>query len=601
MKKITYIPFKISVLLNISVLLSIVLVTSSYAQSLYDDFSVSYIKKSLWHDYWSNGVGDVKVNEFAREINSTDGVLVLKLGTHEQPSRVQNILPFKNSSSIYRIQADVQIAETNNDPTDDAVVFACIGGTFFNKEVSPTSKQGDIKAEICVGDRGSGIEAWYRVEEFTSDSQDDNVVMANQSIVTNLDEDRLYTMEIEYDESESTFLFTISGDGLSSTQQMFDTNYDVGTSAYDSFKGLYVSVHENLDDYGDGFIQALFDNVYINEDLTPYDQFSGSILDPLRWDAFEYVRDATGGKARLCTRSDVDFPKNRFLLRDCYTPYLETTVRVSSRSLMTESGTGWARIAGYFYNEGAGPGGNAWIELGFDLWADIAGIKYLTPFAQIEIYDAEGEFERFELAIRFGFNVYFDRDYRLSIKIEENGVLFSYQDMITLQGETYFHPFSGPVYPAENPYLLFESRAGGGGYLIAQFDDVLVADPDLTNLSGTWKSQLSNCQITGGMCTPEPDEFSLQTLTQNGTEIYLVDDEGLEYFGVISGSRLLAYSSEIRSGELVDIALDATLNNRHSGSGTLNISMTDGCEEICDLALKRQWLPEAVFLLLFSD
>lgn len=62
-----------------------------------------------------------------------------------------------------------------------------------------------------------------------------------------------------------------------------------------------------------------------------------------------------------------------------------------------------------------------------------------------------------------------------------------------------------------------------------------------------------------------------------------MDDEGLRFAGVISGSRLLLEGSFIDSNELVDIVIDSTASDADHSSGTLTINTTDGCQKTGDI------------------
>jgi hypothetical protein len=150
---------------RLTMITALVLLTTAplCAKTLYDDFSEGYLKKALWRD---NGLYGAMVNEFVREIKN--GVLVLKLGTHENSEPVRNNLRFEDPANISAMRAEIKVVEINNDPTDGGTAFARIGGMFYNRSsATPSDMTGDIWAEICIGDRGNGLEAWYEIEEQT--------------------------------------------------------------------------------------------------------------------------------------------------------------------------------------------------------------------------------------------------------------------------------------------------------------------------------------------------------------------------------------------------------------------------------------------------
>ena len=378
MKRLSFLPKKLASMFCMVLLLSGLCAGGASAKTLYEDFSNNYINKGLWRDFGTDGN---PTNEFVREIDTTNQVLVLKLGTQEAYWPVRNNLPILNPETVQAMKADFKVLATNNDPTDTATVFARIGGFFYNKNsATPTDAVGDIWAQICIGNRGSGLEVWYTVDERIGLGNYDFIQLANQPLaLAGLALGNAYTLDINYNEGTNTFTFSVSNGAATVTGTY------VGAarlaSSFTQFKAISAAVHEINGEMVNGFIHAEVDNVYINglgtlyEDFSPFDAGEHRI-NHNNWGRTELVKEPSNGVLRLAQRKKGDTIRNRLKLRAKYTDYLEAKVRIESGSYVDNdvnpgaNPRGRARLSGYLYNQNDtynGFEGDVWVNLYLEL------------------------------------------------------------------------------------------------------------------------------------------------------------------------------------------------------------------------------------------
>ncbi len=567
------------------------------AVTLYDDFSSNYLKKSIWTDH---DTGSRYLHEFVREIDTTNEVLVLKYGTNEEiyPSRqgVALVTPF--AAPLTGLKADVKIVEMNNDPTDSVSVFGRIAGLFYNRDFAspaPGCFDGDIWAELAIGDRGSGLEAWFEVEEFDTCSDDTAITVVNQSLTTGvtLQADHFYTLEIIYD-SDTEFIFRISN-GASVVGEATVNGVARMGGPHGQHGTLQACVQDDPGEFLDGYVHAEFDNVYVNGAGTAYDTFAGTQIDPLLWSGRHYVKESIGGRAQLHLRGEDSWIRNRLYLRDRYTPYLEATAQMESGSTVSAGALGRVRIGGIYYNRLHGPGsyngyeGDVLVQAALELnnSGNPQAIWAVTQFTNADasswtILD-EGVFPT---------PINFDADYVLSIDYSAASIVFGCNsDTVSYAVGAGINPPYGPDRRVESILFL---DAGESGLMKGQFDDVRVTDPDFTNLSGAWTGTVTNSIVTAGSCTPDADFTFDVTLAQNGCELIFTNSSGgLGAYGVISGSRVLTEFSELDGSELFESAADMTLSDAdHMSGDRWTLSTPSGCEQDSDIALARSVVPQ---------
>lgn len=565
------------------------------AATLYDDFSADYIKKSMWLDHHHGS----RVNEKVREIDTANQSLVLKLGTNEGKFPSRTGIAAKGPFDLTAIKADVKIVEMNNDPTDTGTVFARVAGQFYNTQsASAGDLTGNVWAELCVGDRGNGLEAWFAIEEFTGPNTTDVSLLIQKEIAAGatLSLNTFYTLEIAYD-GDNILTFTVS-DGTTELESVgtdeLTTELPSGLPArvgapYGDIAYFQVAVLDDQDEFVDGYVHAEVDNISVNDGAIT-DTFDGDQIDATKWNGLEYVRESIDGSARLNVRGAGRPTRSVLYLKDAYSSYLEATLHIEGDSEISESGWGQMRIGGVFYNEMYGPGdyngseGNVWatIELNIDsdgaMWASVylakdsnsAGSEYET------LYD-----EAFEIQILA------ETDYVLSINYTETGFEFSCND------ETMTYEIGTPTrYAPSSAMRWIESililEDGMTGYLKGRVDNVRVDDPVYTNLNGAWTGDLTNVAITGG-CDQGEDATGEYEISQNGCEIIFRDGETLESLavGVLSGSRLLVNGSELTAGVFVEYGYDLTISDAENGTGSMTATWSNGCDGTGDMTVAK--------------
>ena len=562
------------------------------AVTLYDDFSNNYIKKSMWTDHYMDSR---YLHEFVREIDTTNEVLVLKYGTNEEisPSRQGVALATPFASPLTGLKADVKIVEMNNDPTDSITVFGRIAGLFYNRDFAspaPGCFDGDIWAELAIGDRGNGLESWFEVEEFDTCSDNTAITVVNQSLTTGttLQADHFYTLEIVYN-SDTEFTFRIS-DGASLVGETTVNGPARMGGPHGQHGTLQACVQDDPDEFLDGYVHAEFDNVYVNGAGTAYDTFNSSQINPVLWSNSEYVKESIDGHARLHVKAQDEIKRSRLYLRDRYTTYIETTARIESGSTVSTGGWGRVRIGGYFYNSLHGPGsyngkeGNMWAQVGLHL-DDLGALKAMAVISVA--IDAAGSTFSTVWVQDFPTTILFDTDYILSINYSGTAFTFS------CGADAINYTIGTPTYEP-NPYVrIIESVVwldpGESGYLKGRIDNVRVTDPLFTNLSGSWTSSVTNSTVTAGACAAESDFTFDITVAQNGCELIITENGGnLGAYGVISGSRVLTEFSEIDGSDLFESFADMTLSDADHMDGVRRTTSTpSGCEQTSSIAIAR--------------
>jgi len=227
-----------------------------------DDFSGTCLDGQKWND-----------RELVREI--VGGKLVSKVGNGPSCC-TKNFIHFLNPSTINVIQSDITVVKTILDTGTNPASCARIQGLFYNTRTSGGAT-GDIWAGVSIGDRGSGLEAWWSVEEALND---DRTSWSNKGSGTLIGSGTLtygteYTAKITYDGANG-FTFTVNGQN--------DTFSGPGyqRASITEHKALATRIFADAPSY-DGYVSAQFDNVYINNQVAVYDDFSTGSLDPTKW------------------------------------------------------------------------------------------------------------------------------------------------------------------------------------------------------------------------------------------------------------------------------------------------------------------------------
>jgi hypothetical protein len=325
-----------SIGISVVLFISFFVLSDAFAQkALYDDFSGIYIDYQRWNE-----------GEYVREIVA--GKLVSKVRNAPTYNRARNNTAFQIPSSINDVQCDITVVEINLDTGTDSMSFARVDGRFYNTLNSGTER-GDIWAGLYIGDRGSGLEAWWEVEESLDDQGNSWEEKGTGTlIVPGLAYGNSYTAKIEYDGANG-FTFSVAG-----VSDSFAGPARQGAE-FTTYKALETGAFSDGGS-GTGYTSALFDNVYINNQLTAYDTFDAAPLDQTKWRHLEIVREISGGSLRANIQGIDQMSQVSIPLTKQDASFVEASVRLESASQLSQGARGIARIQGYYYNDSRGTG-----------------------------------------------------------------------------------------------------------------------------------------------------------------------------------------------------------------------------------------------------
>ncbi|MFC1789004.1 carbohydrate binding domain-containing protein, partial [Thermodesulfobacteriota bacterium] len=426
-------------------------------KTLYDDFSGKFIDESKWFQL-----------ELVREVAAE------KLASKIRGRSYLNNTTFQKPSGINAIQTDITVVSTNMDTGIDSMSFATIYGVFYNSQ-SSGGVTGDVGAAVFIRDRGSGLEAFWEVVKSLDDDWTSEIIGSGTLIEPGtLDYNTPYTAKIEYDRwstSGNGFQFTVAG-----ASGVFVGPFRA-RAPVNSIKSLSTGINAP-NGSGVGFASALFDNVYINNEETVYDDFSTAPLDQTKWIADEEVTEIANGKLRLNRQGFNNQSQVTLKLVDYDAPYLEAKVRIESGSQLSPGASGIARIQGFYYNDSRGPGSGqdynkfeddvlVQVRLQLDSNGDLKAIARAEKSEDANQTIWTTLFDQY-----FTTPIQFDTDYVLSIGYADSQLIFKCND------ETLSYAITTPEYSPFGEHRMLRSRVyldpGESGYIKAQFDDVYI-------------------------------------------------------------------------------------------------------------------------------
>jgi len=434
---------------------------SSPQSYLYDDFSGTHISGRRWYS-----------REFVREVSG--GYLVSKLGNADS-GIARNGTNFQNPQTITSIKTEITIVTARLDTGADPISFARIGGVFYNTHASGGAT-GDIWAEVQIGNRGNGLEAFWMVEEALDDEGNEWSVIGSGTIIVpgTLNYGTAHTAVLAYD-GGNNITFTVAGQTDSFAGPAYQREPVIRV------KQLATGI-DGGSESGTGYVHALFDDVYVNNGAATYDDFSSAPLDLTLWDSREIVREINDDHTLLLAAHSEGQREQSTLIFAESQPYVEANVLVKEVSEVFSRAVGRIRIDGYYFNDTHAPGeyngyeGNVWAQVYIDLFDDgfLRAAGYVGKSMNADETDwADLYWEEFSLPIRT------DREYILGIHYTGAHFVFKCKDNLTLeeQYKTYTIPASNQ-YPAYDQYTALRARTYGNGigdgYMKVQVDDVHV-------------------------------------------------------------------------------------------------------------------------------
>ena len=308
-------------------LIPLILITYSLpswaVRELVDDFNGSTIDFTKWSDFdpaFSAG-------EFAARIDTTADNLVLIAasdGSRYQRTRISVLNP-----SLTALQATISVVSVAD---GGSTASANIEGRYYNaNSVAPVDATGDVFATVAIGDRGSGLEAWWEIIESTDANFDAWTQISSGTIIVpgTLSTNTPYIAKVEY--FGNHFTFTV--DGMSSGPVL-------GPARMGPADFSYQRLSTSTDCCGTNpSIHATFDDVVLDNLLGIYDDFSSGIhIDSTKWDTYLGSRVAAAGKLVLNVADEdilQDGSANSSLyLKERNPNYVEARISVSNASML---------------------------------------------------------------------------------------------------------------------------------------------------------------------------------------------------------------------------------------------------------------------------
>ena len=438
---------------------------------LLDNFSGTYMDAEKWQD-----------REFVREV--AGGKLVSKLG-NAPGSGNRNRTRFQNPEGINKIVCTIVMVDVKTDTGSAPYSFVRIGGTFYSVQSSGGST-GDIWAEIQIGDRGSGLGAFWEIWRSLNDDFSDEVSIASGTLIPpgTLLTATPYLVELEYT-NEHDIIFRVAGQSA--------TFPDAGWQSPPVFlhKELATGIGTETNLVGAsgiGYVSALFDDVFINDEAQAYDNFNSAFIDPSKWFDQESVREISNGKLRINVRNCnpagnsesqgeavYSFPVN-FDRR-----YIEAKMLIKSGTQIPAGKIGHARFGTWYYNDSRGPGsgngyngneGNVWVAIMLQEFASgqPEACAQLWRSDEVSTTGQDLLFECFPTAISY------DTEYKLSIDFRDSTIIFKCNELAPI-----IYNVQTPMYEPSGDFAGFNSRVytdpGQCGYMKATFDDVYLFAP----------------------------------------------------------------------------------------------------------------------------
>jgi len=435
----------------------------AFGARVYDDFSGTYIDGQRWND-----------RELVREV--VGGKLVSKVGNGPWCCTSNNTA-FLNPSTINVMQSDITVVTAILDTGTNPFSCARIQGLFYNTQTSGVGATGDIWAGVSIGDRGSGLEAWWNVEESLNADRTNWSNKGSGTLIGpgTLTHGTAYTAKIAYNGTNG-FTFTVHG------QNDPFTGPARQRAAVTKHRALATRIFADSPFY-DGYVSAQFDNVYINNEATVYDDFSTAPLNPTKWQSLEIAREISAGKLRMNVQADGSIQTVNIVPNDQTATYLEAKVLIKSASQISSGALGHGRIGGYYYNDSRGPGsgvlyngyeGNVWVSSRIEL----DDSNNLSGWCGLFRHNDADSWGAGTNLFYQNFLTSFALDTAYTLSIEQRGKTFIFR----CNNETYQHTVNTSMYePYNGQYRQMNSRVmadlGESGYMKTTFDDVCLKKP----------------------------------------------------------------------------------------------------------------------------
>ena len=421
---------------------------------------------------------------------------------------------------------------------------------------------------------------WWQVTESLNDDGTDWEEKSSGSInIGGLAYGQSNTFKIEYYD-DNKFTFTVEGESVSFTGPTRQGPEKI------SYKGLETIV-EAYEDTGNGFVSASFDNVYINNQATVYDDFSIAPLEEANWLSLEVVRELENGKLQLSTHSNGAKENTRINFSKPYN-YTEGTVTIKSESTISTNAKGRTRISGEFFNDTYGPGKYNGYE--GDIYAQIYIDHYDDGTLEANCYvekatNADWSTYQELYFHSFSIPIDFDKPYKLSIHFRGTSFVFKVIDISTSTEESYEYQVTSDVNLASHPNVEIISRVYGNdssGYMSVEWDDIYVdteVAPATYDATGEWNITTSN-EWADGTCSIPVNSPSTGNITQNSNDVTLVVGGNETLIGYVFSNKYYLTQTLIDPDDIEVFYVRLNLSSATAGSGSVVIEDIEG-NDVC--------------------
>jgi hypothetical protein len=445
-----------------------------------DDFSSDLIDGSKW-----------RYQEYARYVDEDKGVLRAVARTDSQGESFTSSTRFSDPRNVAGIRSEVDLrtlAKTGND--DNASAEARIYGVFYNTQLAPSGYRGEVWGKLSIGDRGDGLEAYWRVAEVADDEDSHSNDLGDGTLVAPgiLTLNTTYMLEMSFDEPGQQIRFAIhdsNGTEMASDEFVVQNRQ---SPAYEPDWSLTAAAYHDS-----GYVDAEFDNVHIkasaSDDFSSYDTFDH--FDATKWDTSQRTRMIEDGKLILMAQSLGESQYTISAFQD-NPDYIQTEVTISSESDIPAGDCGSARIDGNFYNDSVpinqqtGSKGNVFATIAIeDQAGDLSARCYLIKILDDDAKQQETIWEQSFDDI----SIQYDTAYTLTLEYTHTALIFSLLDGVNTRSHTYTIPDTSSVYAPHNEYRSLRTRLCGcgntdGGLMKAAFDNVVTTPDTVDNDDG---------------------------------------------------------------------------------------------------------------------
>ena len=440
-------------------------------KKILDDFSGTYMDPEKW-----------QYREFVREV--AGGKLVSKLGNDSGSGNPRNRLNFQNPGGINKIACTITVVDVKRDTGADDKSFALIGGVFYNVQ-NAGGATGDIWAAIKIGDRGSGLSAFWEIWKSLNDDFSDETLVASGTLIPpgTLQTGTAYPVELEYTTAHD-IIFRVGGQSA--------TFPDAGRQRPPVILSKQLGTVIDADGGGSGraYVSALFDDVFINDQAQAQDRFNSALINTNKWKQREYVREISNGKLRMNGR--ICNPAGNSQTQNVRIPsipvnfdrrYIEAKMLIKSDTQVPAGQDGYARLAGNYYNDSRGPGsgqgyngeeGNVFVSIRLRINPGNGQLEAVAGVWRSD--DAEGINGQSLLWEVFPTTINYNTEYTLSIEFTGAKLIFRCNDSAPIS-----YTVQTPTYDPPEVWIGLRSRVyadpGQCGYVKATFDDVYIFAP----------------------------------------------------------------------------------------------------------------------------